>query len=62
MSFYILKATIYNRSHTSGRKALPSALFFCKEVNLMKAAIIVIAGIMAMAGPVFADESDKINY
>ena len=28
----------------------------------MKAAIIVIAGIMATAGPVFADESDKINY
>ena len=28
----------------------------------MKTAIIVIAGIMATAGPVFADESDKINY
>ena len=28
----------------------------------MKAAIIVIAGIMATACPVFEDESDKINY
>jgi hypothetical protein len=28
----------------------------------MKTAIIVIAGIMATAGPVFADEGDKINY
>ena len=28
----------------------------------MKAAIIVIASVMAMAGPVFADEPDEINY
>jgi hypothetical protein len=28
----------------------------------MKAAIIVFAGVMAMTGPVFANEGEKINY